>query len=214
MSTAPSAPGSVGVVLTVTTDAPCSLTLPPTQPQPTNRWRWYGRWSLLAVALVLAYFAGREILRVDRNYAALQAQRTFDPVAYTEPIKAAVAQKLESSKGLFQASVLVLALLWGLVIAKKDEHKLLLTDVPEFVMFLLATIWFAASWYCYSEYLDAMAQIHSRDAKYSEPADVVIMDFRSPLINSFFVSQGNLWLYGVVTAALTLFSAHRLKENP
>ena len=105
-------------------------------------------------------------------------------------------------------------MLWGLIIAKKDEHKLLLTDFPEFIMFLLANVWFVTSCYCYSDYLDAMADIHSRDPKYAEPADLTIMDFRSPLINNFYLIQQTLWVYGVVTAAMTLFSAHVLKENP
>jgi hypothetical protein len=186
----------------------------PIPPIPLRRTRRVLRWLFLLTALILACFAAVEVERISRATQSLKEARQINSVAYTDPIKAAVAQKLEAAKGLFQASLLVVAVLWGLVIAKKDEHKLLLTDLPEFGMFLLANIWFVASCYSYTGYLDAMADVHSRAPKYVEPADLRIMDFRSPLINGFYAIQQSLWVYGVVTAAMTLFSAHLLKEQP
>src|SRR3954465_1194590 len=67
------------------------------------------RWVLLLIALVVAAYAEAEVERIGRTQRELKAQQQFNAVAYTEPIKAAVAQKLEASKGQFQATLAIFA---------------------------------------------------------------------------------------------------------
>lgn len=180
-------------------------------------WRWYARVVTLLAALAVAGYGGREVGRLSRAEGEIQktvAATGLAALPYTEPVKQAVAQKLESSRGLFQASLLVIAVLWGLVLAKKGETKLGPGDYPELVMFAAANALLAAGWYAHSKYLDAMAAAHSRDRLYREPAKLTIIDFTAEGIELFFVIQQNLWVCGVVATALVLVSFHILKEEP
>ncbi|MBO0699196.1 MAG: hypothetical protein J2P46_12440 [Zavarzinella sp.] len=177
--------------------------------------RFWVRYLLLAGVVVAAAWGVRQTIRLfDTRQELTQGAFVLETVAYTEPVKAAVAQKVDGSKGLFQASLLVIAALWTLVVAKKDEKRLVLGDWPEIGMFLIANGFFAMNWLAYSLYMDAMTAIHIPTTQgLIGPEDLVIADYRDARIEMFATSQVSFWVSGAVIAAAALVSAHVLKET-
>lgn len=168
--------------------------------------------AVCAVILVAVLY---HLFALSSNYRRMEGNIQFDALAYTDQVKAAIAQKLESSKGLMQASLLVFAVLWGLILAKKGEGKLNFGEWLEKFMFLTANVCFAASWWFYSEYTDFMAALHTASgAAYADPKDQVVMNFLDPQIDDFLRWQSNMWAGGVIATGLVLISTHLLKESP
>lgn len=156
----------------------------------------------------------RVVDRIGRAEQALEAADEIDAIAYTEQVKKALDQKLESSKALLQGSLLVFAALWGLVIAKKGEGKLVLQDWPELMMFLSACALFIICWYCASEYSDTIAGMLTHTGKsHVKPEKQFVMDFQDERINVLLVLQYNVLLTAVAVTGATLISAHVLKAE-
>jgi hypothetical protein len=152
------------------------------------------------------------LIYVGRHFGSAESLRD---IPYIEPTKAALAQKTETSKALFQSSLLVVGVLWTLVIAKKGEAKLLLGDKPEMVMFFIACIIIGASWWGHSEYLDTLTAISANPIPpMTDKDDVLILDFRNEAYNNYLTFQTRVWIAGLCVSALTLFSAHVLRKPP
>ncbi|MCE9566537.1 MAG: hypothetical protein K8U57_31320 [Planctomycetes bacterium] len=167
------------------------------------------------VCLLAAIFAAVIVYtKVSANAELLSGNAVIDSVHYTDAVKAAITQKLEGAKGLFQASLVVLGILWGLVIAKKDDRALRITDRPEMIMFLSANVLFLVSGYCYSAYTDAMATVHAAGpVEYEDPKDLTIMDFRDSRIDNLYVWQRGVWVAAMIVTAIALFCSHVVKEH-
>src|SRR5438132_13708684 len=89
----------------------------------------------LAAAGVAAYYAydlGHYANQVLGNRVTVQSMK------YNERTKAAIDVRLDQGRSLFQLGLLVTGALWGLVIAKPDETRILLRHWPEIVRFILA----------------------------------------------------------------------------
>ncbi len=179
-------------------------------------WRFvfWCRWAFTIVSFCFLVFSAWQIKQLIHNETLLSGNAQINAIPYNEPTKAAVAQKLEGAKGLFQITMIVMAVLWGLVIAKKDERALLFSKahLPELLMFVFANLLFAASAFCYSSYTDAMSSVHIQGAvEIEDSKDVTIMDFREPRINNYYVWQERIWVAAMVVTGLALASAHGIR---
>jgi hypothetical protein len=180
--------------------------------------RGAARWCLFVVALLTLVYAIMTLQTLWRNVSYFDGRASLDTIPYTEPVKAAIGQKVDASKSLFQASLVIIAALFGLIIAKKGETKLLFSTghIPEWGMFFISIFCMVGSfWACY-QYLDMMGSIHTlgnADITFQSPSDVVIYDFRDEHLNIFLVEQMHLFIAGVVVAFFAIFSAHVLRGD-
>ncbi len=128
---------------------------------------------------------------------------------FNELIEAGIQLKVEQSRSEFQLALLVMGALWTLILAKKNEAKLVLSDTPELLMFCSANLLLLlSSWYHFS-YIEDIAYIYSIAGGMKGPS--TIPDVLGSGINNPYRFQFWCLLGGVVVTALTLISAHKLK---
>jgi hypothetical protein len=131
------------------------------------------------------------------------------PLEFSDKVKFAIDARLDLSTRLFQSSLVLLATIWGLVIAKKDEAAILLRDKPELIMLCLATAVLASACYSHVVFVWEMSTV----AKSSETAFAgKIPDINNREVAYSFVSQCWTTFGGATIAALTIVSAKILKE--
>jgi hypothetical protein len=127
----------------------------------------------------------------------------------TDLLKAAIELKVDQSRSEFQLALLALGALWALMIAKKDEAQIVLSDAPEVIMFCASSALLVISAIFHFTYVEGIAYVFSLaggiDGGKSIP-DVFGSGFNNPY-------QLQLWslVGGLVVALMTLVSAHRLK---
>jgi hypothetical protein len=145
----------------------------------------------------------------------------IDPVAmvgelpFNEQIRSAIALSIDRSKDFAQLALLVLAALWGLIVAKKDEARIALSDWPELLMLGSASILLIFSLQLRSFYLENIAEFYITGAKTcATPTYSCIPDLFAPTIEYYFDYQVICVVGGIALGILTLFSSHRLKETP
>ncbi len=145
----------------------------------------------------------------SRNKAAVIRDKPFN-----ELVAAGIQLKVEQSRKSFELTVLVVAALWGLIIAKKDEAKVVLSDAPECTMFVGANLLLIGSAAYHISYLSNIAYVYSlAGGIYDEKGPHTIPDvFESHLANPYNI-QFWLLIGGIVNTALALFSAHKLKKS-
>jgi hypothetical protein len=163
------------------------------------------RWAL-ALVIGCAAILGISI----GGYQLLSIQiRTVNNLTYGDLIKDLVDLKRDQSGKLFDVALLMLGALFALMIAKKDEARIVLTDLPEMIMFLASSVLLLASLGCDITYLRVISEslyIGGRAEQQSMP------DIFSSEFEGFYNAQIGFLCAGVIAAAVTLFSAHRLKE--
>ena len=154
--------------------------------------------SLLATLAILGYAAGTwEGVRVLRD-------RDFNDL-----IKAGIQLKIEQSRSEFQLALLLLGGLWTLVIAKKDEASLILSDAQELCMFICANLLLLASCGCHFWYVAYVADAYSIAGAIK--GGTTIPDVLSSGIDDPYKFQLLFIVGGAVVAGAALFSAHKLK---
>lgn len=186
-----------------------------------GKWdRW--RWSLVVVAVV----AGAAVLAYALVLRHWAGSTTYGNIEFHDAAKAALDNKLATSRSSVQAALIVGGALWALLIAKKDEARISPRDTPEVLLFAFASVILAASLgagFLYSEEItsvcssavssqgeaDAGAGAKKDDAK----SKLIIPDVFGPRLNSLYVLQNGFLVVGVLAAVFTVFSAHRLKED-
>lgn len=149
-------------------------------------------------------------------YGTLAQTDQFKKLAYTDTIKEAVAIKVESSKGLAQATLILIGVLWGMIVTKKEERVLLLSNWVELVAFLVANALLLASMYMHTEYAGVMAATHTAGVGPLQPKIVTILDFTATPIQQFYSLQMQFLVGGLFLTGAALFSAHLItaQENP
>ena len=127
----------------------------------------------------------------------------------TDLLKAAIDLKLEQSKSEFQLALVMMGALWGLMIAKKDEARIVLSDRPELLMFCCASVLLICSCISHFVYVDNIAYVFWLAG--SIESGKSIPDVFESGVNNPFRSQ--LWclLGGFFVGMFTLFSAYKLK---
>ena len=172
------------------------------------------RMLLAAFSFLSLLYAGWQYLQIAKNFEMMSGNAHFSSIPYNDATKAAIQQKLEGAKNLAQSTLLVLAVLWGLIIAKKEERALFFSKAHllELAMFFIANLLFASSLYCYSQYNDAMSSVHIQGPiDRDEPADIVIMNFRDDRINDFYKWQERFWIVAIAVTGATLVCAHGIR---
>jgi len=128
---------------------------------------------------------------------------------FNELIKAGIQLKVEQSRSEFQLALLIMAALWALKVAKRDEAQLVLSDVPELLMFCSASLLLLISSGYHLLYIEDIAYIYSVAGGIR--GGNTIPDVLNSGINNPYRFQFWSLLGGVAITALTLLSAHKLK---
>ena len=129
----------------------------------------------------------------------------------TDLLRAAVDLKIEQSRSEFQIALLAMGALWGLMIARKDEAQLVLSDTPELMMFWCSSGLLLASTVFHLMYVENIAYVYSLAGGINHGKS--IPDVFESGINNPYRFQFWALIFGLVTAFMTLLSAHRLKEG-
>jgi hypothetical protein len=163
------------------------------------------RWLLASligcITIIVIATRGYELLsiRIDR----------LPDLPYSDLIEDLIDIKRDQSGKLFDAALLLLGALFALMIAKKDEARIILADYPEVIMFVAASALLLASLACDITYLGVMSDslyTGGRSGSESMP------DIFGTAFEKFYTAQIIFLVGGVLAAAATLISAHRLKE--
>jgi hypothetical protein len=136
----------------------------------------------------------------------------LDDIPYNELTNESIKGRVEFSRSLFQVGLLVTAALWGLIIGKKDEAGIVLSDGPEIVMFISASALLVSSLIFHSIYLHYVSSIYALAGHVLSKTDPTIADVFNPNINNFYIFQIGYLVLGFIVAVVTLVSAHKLKE--
>src|SRR5713226_4490338 len=128
--------------------------------------------------------------------AIYQKVKTFDAITmigerpFNDLTKTAIDIRQGQSTAFLQIGLLVLTALWGLMIAKKDEARLALSDKPEMVMFISASVLLMVSFLWHYFYLDNLSDAYRLAGKTcSDPAYTCIPDVFDPKIEHLFDFQ-------------------------
>jgi|SRR5947209_1456027 len=192
-------------------------TVPIESPTPKPHQTGYprARWALVGVLAFLLLGSAGVMLKGAEEARSFTAHPNLPAVIYTDGVKAAVTQKMDGAKSILQASFLVFAALWGVILAKKGEGKLVMGDWQEFFMLAFAVGFFLASWNCYTDYADSMSALQAQQTTTfnpDDPKETMIPDFRAGVIERIADRQYTFFLLAVLATGVTLFSAHILKE--
>jgi hypothetical protein len=128
---------------------------------------------------------------------------------FNELIKAGIQLKIEQSRSEFQLALLVMGALWTVMLAKKDEARLVLSAIPELSMFCCANLLLLASAGYHFVYVEDIAYVYSLAGKVK--GAISIPDVLGSGINDPYQFQFWSLVGGVLVTGLTLLSAHKLK---
>ncbi len=147
------------------------------------------------------------------HHTAVEEPLAVPAVPYNDVRKAAIDLYVEQIKTVFQITLIALGLLIGLVAAKKDEARIVLGDRPEILMFIVAFSLLMLSLYMYYNQLGVLSSVlHSGADVYVSQSHSVIPDIMNPKLIYAGVFQFYFLIAGLFATALTLVSAHWLKE--
>jgi hypothetical protein len=166
--------------------------------------------AVLSLSITI-FCVGFTLYRV--NTASLVAG--IEDLPFNELTSKSVDTQLDLAKTLFDLALLMIAALWGLVIAKKDEIQLVSSQRSTVIMFFCASGLLLLSAYSYGSYLrkissyfaDASAALTKSNLPLSVP------DIFDQNVNHIFVWQYYSLVAGILNGVLTLVSAHRLKDD-
>jgi hypothetical protein len=159
----------------------------------------------------------------------------FGKLPFNDVVKGAIQLRLETSRSMFQVTIVVFGALWGLIITKEGVRHSFTDSQPEFLLFTIANACLLFSAYGHLRYSMRLAEVQAdagtlaekrkaleaaerpveenraRDAPAREPVPD-IPDIFAPRINRILDLQ--MWLFGVgcVFVLLTFVSANFLKE--
>jgi hypothetical protein len=124
-------------------------------------------------------------------------------------VLAGIELKVEQSRSEFQLALLVMGALWTVMLAKKDEARLVLSAAPELVMFLCANVLLLSSAVYHFLYVEDISYVYSLAGGMKGAS--TIPDVLGSGINNPYQFQFWSLVGGVVVTGLTLLSAHKLK---
>jgi hypothetical protein len=163
------------------------------------------RWLLAAligcITLIVIATQGYPLLTI-------QIDRLPD-LRYNDLVANLIEIKREQSGKLFDVALLASGALFALLIAKKNEARIVLADYPEVIMLSAAIVLLLASLACDITYLGLMSDslyTGGRSGSKSMP------NIFESTFEEFYMAQIIFLCGGGLAAAATLFSAHRLKE--
>jgi hypothetical protein len=183
----------------------------PAMPGPGSPTYLGRRWTAAVISATLLIAA--LIYTVYTAFSTSLAAGLTD-IKYNELTSESIKGRVDFSRSLFQVGLLVTAALWGLIIAKKDEARIVFSDKPEITMFWSSCALLILSLVDHSIYLHYISQIYAVAGQaLGKGADPTMPDVFDATINQFYIFQIVYLVLGSLVAVITLISAHRLKEG-
>jgi hypothetical protein len=145
-------------------------------------------------------------------YVRLDFREGFADIPYNELVKAAIEARTGMSENMFNIGLLLLASLWGLLIAKKDEAGIVLSANPEFISFACASFLLLLSLLSHLFFVNAVMTGFADSGLAFSPDEPSIIDVFDNKIGYFFVMQVFNLVAGSVVAIATLLSAHKVRD--
>jgi hypothetical protein len=134
---------------------------------------------------------------------------------YNDIVAKSLDTQLDLSGTLFHTALLTFGALWALVIAKKDEVKLVFSNLPDSTMFMASSALLLLSVLAYGFYLNLIStyltDAGAASARLPPGAQPSIPDIWDQNVNYLFRCQVAFLIAGVVNGAVTLISMHHLK---
>jgi hypothetical protein len=139
---------------------------------------------------------------------SFQAIEKVEPIPWSECAKLAIDERVDLSARLFQASLIVLGAVWGLIVVKPSDARLVLKDPPERCLLLLATIALVGSLYAHVALVESMSH-------YALMASATrrIPDLDHPDVSYSLLAQYLAILGGGLVAALVVVSAKWIRGD-
>jgi hypothetical protein len=165
--------------------------------------------NALAVTAVITCVTCALFLATKPATSGIIADRPFNDLT-----AAGIQLKLSQSEQAFELALVAFAGLWALVLAKKDEAKIVLGDNPELVMFTCANVLLVGSVVSYFVYVQDINYVYEIAGRIEDKGVLKrIPDIFGSKLNRAFQSQ--LWMLfsGLIITCITLVSAHRLKPH-
>jgi hypothetical protein len=151
---------------------------------------WY---MLLLVAVLVFLYALLAFLGLVDTYTYINSRPTdldFEVRPYNLATKAALDIKLDQAKTSLTILIVLLGVLWGLILVKKDVPGITVDDIPEGSIFILANVAIIINALCYLWYTRMLYTFAAIGGKTSKTgSDVVIPDFADPRIDQFYDAQ-------------------------
>ena len=139
-----------------------------------------------------------------------------DELPFTEPLQKAIDIRLDWSGKNADIALIVLAALWGLALAGKEETRILGADWPEWLMFVSANLLMGGAFYVHQKLTHNVATALADAVRIVPPVNdepAKVPDIFGPLFQWSYTLQ--LWLIalGLIAGMLTFFSVHYLKQD-
>jgi hypothetical protein len=167
------------------------------------------RWALAGVsAVVTACVIGYSLYLF---YTEASGNGLAPIIRYTDLAKVYFDLKQDQLKGVSQTVLLIFVAVWGLLIAKSGDAKIMACDRPEICMFVcfnaIVIVCLGLIYLCTRRLESA---IHTLLARNTEPS---VPDYYNTIIGS--IGDFTYWLLVAAAgvAAVTFLSVHRLKEG-
>jgi hypothetical protein len=153
------------------------------------------------------------IVIATRGYPLLTIHIDGMPdLPYNDLVGNLIEIKREQSGKVFDVALLVSGALFALLIAKKNEARIVLADYPEVIMLSAASVLLLASLACNLTYLELMSESLYLGGHLNLDVKSMPNIFESAF-EQFYTAQIIFLCGGGFAAAITLISAHRLKED-
>jgi hypothetical protein len=164
--------------------------------------------TLVAFACLVTAIVFALSVRIDEG---------IPPLLMDEVTTKSIDARLVLAQSLFQVALLMVGALWGVVFAKPGEIQIVFKEKLDMAMFFSASFVLLLSIFCYGIYLDKIthqfAEAVRARSKSTIAIAVFIPDVFDQNVDYLFKLQFVSLAAGFVNAALTLISAHRLKEK-
>lgn len=177
---------------------------------------------LLIVSVVLSM--GSSIV-VALSFYSSPSGASIPRVPYNKLTQFAAEQRIEASRSLFHVNLLVIAAIWGFVIASKGEVKLITSNGCVLTMFILSNLCLLASCFAHTGLMQTISTFYLDAGRFqassnlgqgalqecSEPPEMVDIFEGGPML--LYWMQWWFLIPGIAIAAMATIVLHWSKEN-
>src|SRR5262249_55073320 len=144
------------------------------------------RYGVMALAvLVFLYLAWRGWTAYQTYQKVESHEFALADLPYNDVTKLAVDVRLDQARSFLSYNVLLLGVLWGLIVFRKEGPVIAWGDVPEGVVFVLANLAIGLNAWCYWLYMRLISALAGTAAKHSEGGMLSVPDFLDPRVGVF-----------------------------
>lgn len=166
------------------------------------------RYSLACLAILFLSFVCYSAFR------NISDPISYDDIPYNSLVSSSVNILLDQSRSGLQIGLVTAGLLWGLLLAKPGEARIVFSDKPEIVLLFCSSVLLSLSFFLHAAYVERVASAYASAGSISKGAeDLSVPNVFSAGFTNIYDLQFLSLISGILTAALTLLSAHRLKRK-